>query len=157
MFWNAWKPNQQAIPAPASRPNMSSARAAIRIARQSSDEEQHDDGGRADQAELLAGDREDEVGVLLGHEARLGLRAVEEALPEQSAVADRDPRLRGVVAGAARVVGRIEERGEPVQLVALEHPELDGADRGAARPPRPARRASACAIRRRRSRRTRWR
>ena len=36
MFWNAWKPNQQAIPAPARRPNMSSARAAMRIARQSS-------------------------------------------------------------------------------------------------------------------------
>ena len=35
MFWNAWKPNQQAIPAAATRPNTSSARRAISSARQS--------------------------------------------------------------------------------------------------------------------------
>ena len=28
MFWNAWKPNQQAMPAAATRPNTSSARRA---------------------------------------------------------------------------------------------------------------------------------
>ena len=34
MFWNAWKPNQQAMPAAASRPKTSSVRAAIASARQ---------------------------------------------------------------------------------------------------------------------------
>ena len=109
MFWKAWKPNQQTIPAPASRPNMSSAGAAMRTARHSSTRNSAMMRRRPDQAELLARDREDEVGVLLGHEARLRLRAVEQALPEQPAVADRDPGLRGVVAGAARVERRVEE------------------------------------------------
>ena len=70
------------------------------------DAEQRDQHAGADQAELLAGDGEDEVGVLLGHEARAGLRAVEEPLAEQPAVADRDPGLLDVVAGAARVERR---------------------------------------------------
>ena len=73
----------------------------------------------ADQAELLPRDREDEVGVLLGHEAGLGLRAVEQALAEDAAVADRDPGLGGVVAGAARVEVGVGERHEPVELVVL--------------------------------------
>ena len=65
----------------------------------------------ADQSELLARDREHEVGVLLGHEPGLGLGAVEEPLPEQAAVADRDPGLLGVVAGAAGVeVGLVNAR-----------------------------------------------
>jgi hypothetical protein len=34
MFWNAWKPNQQAMPAAAIRPKTSSLRAAIASARQ---------------------------------------------------------------------------------------------------------------------------
>ena len=55
--------------------------------------EQRDQHAGTDQAELLAGDGEDEVGVLLGHEAGPGLRAVEEPLAEQAAVADRDPGL----------------------------------------------------------------
>ena len=106
MFWKVWKANQQAMPAAATRPNMSSACMEMCSARHSTHREEQDQHAGADQAELLAGDGEDEVGVLLGHEARTGLRAVEETLPEQAAVADRDPRLGRVVAGTARVEGR---------------------------------------------------
>ena len=106
MFWNAWKPNQQAMPAAATRPNTSSVRAAISSARQMTIAEQRDQHAGAEQAELLAGDREDEVGVLLGHEPRARLRAVEQPLAEQPAVADGDPGLLDVVAGAARVERR---------------------------------------------------
>ena len=112
------------MPAPASRPNMSSERAEIRRARQSNARKNSDQRGRPDQAELLACDREHEIGVLLGHETRLSLRPVEQALPEQPAVADRDPGLRGVVAGSARIVGRVEEGREAVQLITVQHAEL---------------------------------
>ena len=81
------------------------------------DAEQRDQDAGADQAELLARDGEDEVGVLLGHEAGAGLRAVEEALAEEPAVADRDPGLLDVVAGAARVEVGVGERQEAVDLV----------------------------------------
>ena len=65
----------------------------MRSARQMHHAEQRDQHAGADQAELLPGDGEDEVGVLLGHEAGPGLRAVEEALAEEAAVADRDAGL----------------------------------------------------------------
>ena len=107
MFWNAWKPNQHAIPAAATRPkSVVGVRTAICSARQMTTAEQDDQDPGTDQAELLAGHGEDEVGVLLGHEAGPGLRAVEQTLAEDPAVADRDPRLLGVVAGAARVERR---------------------------------------------------
>ena len=120
MFWKAWKPNQQAMPAAASRPKTSSVRAAIASARQIDDAEQRDQHAGAEQAELLARDGEDEVGVLLGHEAGPGLRAVEEPLAEEAAVADRDPRLLDVVAGAARVEVGVGEGQEAVDLVLLQ-------------------------------------
>ena len=52
MFWKAWKPNQQAMPAAAMRPNTSSVSAEIASARQMHDGEQRDqqpgaDAGRA--------------------------------------------------------------------------------------------------------------
>ena len=135
MFWNAWKPNQQAMPAAATRPKRSSARSGDRQRPPDHHAEQRDQQRRADQAELLAGDGEDEVGVLLGHEAGLGLRAVEEALAEEAAVADRDPGLLGVVAGAARVEVGVREGQEPVDLVRLEQVPAATAT---ARPPPPA-------------------
>ena len=107
----------------------------MRSARQMHDAEQRDQHAGADQAELLAGDGEDEVGVLLGHEAGPGLRAVEEPLAEQPAVADRDPRLLGVVAGAARVEVGVGERQEPVDLVVLEQPRRSPPTAAAATPP----------------------
>ena len=46
MFSNAWNVNQHTIPVATRRPNMSSARSAIRIARHSTMPEQHDDRRR---------------------------------------------------------------------------------------------------------------
>ena len=122
MFWNAWKPNQQAIPAAATRPNTSSVAEAMASARQMTTPSSAIRIAGADQAELLAGHGEDEVGVLLGHEAGARLRAVEEPLAEQPAVADRDPGLLDVVAGTARVEVGVGEGEEPVDLVLLQHP-----------------------------------
>ena len=70
-----------------------------------------------------------------------GLRAVEEPLAEEAAVADRDPGLLDVVAGAARVEVGVGEGEEAVELVLLEEAARDGGDRGghaAARPAAPA-------------------
>ena len=103
MFWNDWKANQQPTPAAARRPKRSWAWPAMTNARHSSSVEQPDDHRGPDETELLAGDGEDEVGLLLGHEAGAGLGAVEQALAEHAAVADGDARLLGVVAGAERV------------------------------------------------------
>ena len=50
--------------------------------------------------------REDEVGVLLGHETRSGLGAVEQSLAEQPAVADGDPGLLNVAARPCAGRGR---------------------------------------------------
>ncbi len=83
MFWKAWKPNQQAMPGGG---HPAEDVVAVRGDRQRApdhDAEQADQQAGADQAELLAGDGEDEVGVLLGHEPGAGLRAVEEALPKR--------------------------------------------------------------------------
>ncbi len=129
-FWNAWKPNQQAMPAAASRPKTSSVRVAIASARQITSAEQRDQHAGAEQPELLPRHGEHEVGVLLGHEPGAGLRAVEQPLAEQPAVADRDPGLLDVVAGAARVEVGVGEREEPVDLVLLEDARRDRGARG---------------------------
>ena len=67
------------------------------------DAQQQDDQPGAQEAEFLAGDGEDEVGLLLGDELPGGLGAVEEARAGQPAAADGDARLVGVVADAGRV------------------------------------------------------
>ena len=54
MFWNAWKPNQHAMPAAQTRPKTSSARRAMTRARQITTHEQRDEHAGAEQAELLA-------------------------------------------------------------------------------------------------------
>ena len=121
MFWKAWKPNQQAMPAAQTRPKTSSARRAMTRARQITTPSSAMSTPGTEQAQLLPRDREDEVGLLLGHEAGPGLGAVEEPLAEQAAVADRDPGLLDVVARAARVERRVDEGEEPVDLVGLQH------------------------------------
>ena len=79
---------------------------------------------RADEAELLARDGEDEVGLDRGDEVAAGERAVEQALAVQAAGADRDLGLEAVVAGAGQVLGGVQERGQPGQLVPLEQVHL---------------------------------
>ena len=60
----------------------------------------------AEEPVLLRPHREDEVGVLLGEERQVGLRPLPPALPEPLPRADRDHRLRRVVARAERVAPR---------------------------------------------------
>ena len=74
------------------------------------DAEQGDDDGGADEAEFLARDGEDEVGLDRGDEVAAGERAVEQALAVQAAGADRDLGLEAVVAGAGQVLGGVQER-----------------------------------------------
>ena len=159
MFWKAWKPNQQAMPAAATRPNMSSARARDRQrppdARTPSSAIS---SAGADQAELLAGDGEDEVGVLLGHEARRGSASRGRAPGRTGRRCRSRSGPAGVVAGAARVEVGVGERHEPVDLVGLEHARP--APRPRPRRPRRRRAADQPAprrARRPRARRRRWR
>jgi hypothetical protein len=86
----------------------------IRHRRATKEAEQHD---RADVAELLGEDREDEVGVLDRQQAEGVLGAVGQALAEEATRADGDLGLVELVAGALDVRERIEERGQPCLLV----------------------------------------
>src|ERR1700674_1177761 len=72
------------------------------------------------QAELLGEDGEDEVGRAFGHKAELALKPVQPSLAEQAARPHRDPRLKQVVAGAERVLVRVEKDLQAPALVAVE-------------------------------------
>ncbi len=86
----------------------------------------------AQQAELLGQHGEDEVGLLLGQEVEVALRALQEAAAGDAAGAERDLRLQDVVAGAQRVAVRVEE-GQHAALLVVVQQELPGQrDRGEA-------------------------
>src|SRR5260221_4319016 len=74
-------------------------------------------GDAADETELLGQHGEDEVGLLLGQEVEMALRAVQEALAEEPARAERDLRLQDVIAGAERIVLGVEKGVDAVALV----------------------------------------
>jgi hypothetical protein len=80
------------------------------------DEEQHDDRARAEEAELLADDREDEVVERVRHEHP----AVAEAGPGQPADAERQQALHGMEAVAEGVGPRVQPRPNAVHLVAAQ-------------------------------------
>ena len=87
----------------------------------------------ADEAELLADDREDEVGVRVREEQPLGAaRAEPDAV--HAAAPERDQRLRDLVAGVPLVVPRMQEREHPRAPVGRRererghHEELDAAE-----------------------------
>ena len=61
------------------------------------DHEERDDGKRADQAELFAENREDEVGILLGQIEELRARCAQSDA-EDAAAAEREQRLHDVKA-----------------------------------------------------------
>ena len=103
MLISAWKAIQQTMPVASSEPK--SSRALQHDAEAAIDQhgEQDDDADRADEAQLLADDREDAVGV--------GARDVEELLPAgaeaqaaDAAAAQRDQQLQRLEADAGRVV-----------------------------------------------------
>ena len=135
MFWKAWKPNQQAMPAAAMRPNTSSVRAAIASARQSTMPSSAMIRPAPTRPSSSPATVKTKSVCCSGTKPDAGLRAVEEALAEEPAVADRDPRLLDVVAGAARVEVGVGEGEEPVDLVVLQ--EARRRPRRAA-PPMPA-------------------
>ena len=153
MFWKAWKREPAHDPAgdDAAAPRAAGGDAQPPPAQQ---REQHDDRRRADEAELLAGDAEHEVGLLLGHERAVGLRPVEQAGAEQVPVRDRDVGLVDVVGRALHVLGRIGEGPEALELVAGEVARLAPRTRCRRRRAAAARSSTGPARRRRPARRT---
>src|SRR3546814_2144432 len=77
-------------------------------------------GEAADQAELLRQHGEDEIGLLFRQEVQVALSALHEAFAGEGAGAEADHRLQRVIAGAQRVVLRIEERQHSVLLVVVQ-------------------------------------
>ena len=85
--------------------------------------EQHDDQQRADQAELLADDRQDEVGVRVRQVGPL-LPAGAEADAPPAAGGKRVQTLHRLPSGVLRVLEGVGERGEPRQPVRLGDREV---------------------------------
>ena len=79
MFSNTWIANIASTPTATSVPKKSDDSSAMRHEPPHQQPVERDQRGAADEAELLSHGGEDEVGVLLGHEAVLRLRALEQA------------------------------------------------------------------------------
>src|SRR5439155_21408130 len=79
-------------------------------------DEEPDDRGSADEAQLLAYDREDEVGVRLRQVEELLPRAPD-ALAHEPAVAERQPRLDDLEPAAPRIRPRVDERKDAAEPV----------------------------------------
>ena len=73
MFSNIWNASIESTPTHTSAPKKSRESRAVRQVRHMTIGEEREQRGGADEAELLAHRGEDEVGVLLGDEAALGL------------------------------------------------------------------------------------
>ena len=116
MLTSACSVSMQVRPVAKSRPNASGARQAIRKPRQASTPNSNSTPDAADEAELLADDREDRVGVRVGHPVEL-LQAVAQPVPERPARAERDQPLRRVPAAALDVAPRIEEGADALELI----------------------------------------
>ena len=100
------------MPAARSAPNRSAARAAARMPSTANPANEREHEHAAEQAELLGDDREDEVGVRVREEVPLGPAGAEpDAGP--AAAADRDQRLRDLVALVRLVGERVQEREHP--------------------------------------------
>ena len=127
MLTNAWTRIHAVTPVATSIPKRSGARNATRTPSRPEGDEQSDDGERAEQAELLADDGEDEVGVGLGEEAPLG-PALAESGAEQAAVGDAGLALHGLEAGVERVGPGVAERHQPAEPVRLDEGEHGGAE-----------------------------
>src|ERR1051326_5341023 len=85
----------------------------------------------ADEAEFLRDHREDEIGLLLGQKAQMGLGPEQEPLAEEPPGAERDLRLGDVIARPERILLRVEKGIEAGLLViAQEAPGDRGRDAG---------------------------
>ena len=104
MLMNACTPSHTPMPCATSAPkdrSSSAARRPIAKARRHEPGEQRDHHRDADEAELLADHREQEVGVRLGQVEQL-LDAAAQAHAEPFAAPERDQRVRQLVAVAER-------------------------------------------------------
>ena len=158
MFWKAWKPSQQAMPAAAIRPKTSSAREAMTSARQITTASSAISRPAPTRPSSSPATVKTKSVCCSGTKPDRVCEPSNEPLAEQPAVADRDPGLLGVVAGAARVEVGVGEGQEPVDLVVLRaapaaHREHGGRDARRRR----AAPASAAGRRRRPARRRRSR
>ncbi len=99
------------------------APAAFRIQHQAGDEEriQANHHQTPQKAPFLTYGAEDEVRGLLRHKAEGGLRALQEAFPEESAGANRNLGLQHVVAYAGRVLLEPQQHLYTAALVRLQH------------------------------------
>ena len=117
MLTKAWTTSQVVIPQ-ATRPEKVSGacdRDPVALVRDHDEQRHHRQ--RADEAPLLADDREDEVG-RRGRQVEELLAALAEAEAGEPAQAERQQRLDRVVAAAERVAERIQEGLHPLELVA---------------------------------------
>ena len=117
---NTWMQIQAVIPPASSVPKRSGARSEARIPRQARKVKAEDHAGGPDQAQLLADDREDEVGVRLGKPEVL-LDGVAQPDPGQAAPTQPVEGLDPLPAGVQRigVDQRLAEAGEPAEPVGL--------------------------------------
>ncbi len=110
-------------PAASIEPNVLRLRNATIIPEASSARIKPEQQQAADEAELLGQHGEDEIGVFLRQEIKLVLRALQVALADQPARTDGDHRLQDVIAGAQRILRRIEERQDaPLLVIVHEMP-----------------------------------
>jgi len=72
----------------------------MRSAREDQHAQQHDDHRAADEADFLARDAEDEVGLLVGHEIRGDQLAVQQASAQRAARANHDLGVDRLVPGS---------------------------------------------------------
>src|SRR3546814_8541644 len=77
----------------------------------------------AHQTPFLRHGGEDEVGMPLRQIIQMALRALEEALAENSSGSDGDLRLADVIASAQRIAFRVEEDEDAVLLVIVQEAE----------------------------------
>ena len=83
-------------------------------------DEEPDHGERAEEAELLADDREDVVVVSVGQDDPTGRGALAQPGAEEPAEPEGQQALHGLVARGETIGERISERLEPLELVVLE-------------------------------------
>ena len=89
-FWNSWNTIMANTPDAQQRPEVVAGQLRGTNDPHGEKGEQRQHGHRADEAQLLADDGEDEVGLLLGHQVVLGLVALAVALAGDSTQPDGD-------------------------------------------------------------------
>ena len=120
MFSNAWNVNQQTTPTATSRPNMSSARAAMRSPRHSTMPTRITSSADPMNPSSSPATVNTKSVCCSGTNKPLVCVPWNSPLPGQSAGADGDQRLVDVVAESLRVQLRVGERREPVHLVGAD-------------------------------------